>query len=224
MRLTYLGHSAVLVETAQHTLLIDPHLSGNPHASATPGDLRPDYILLTHAHSDHVGDTVSIARDSGAKLIATVEVCGKLGRQGLETHPMNIGGWVAFPFGRMRLTPAWHSSSFDDGTYAGMPAGIVLESQGKRIYHAGDTALFSDMKLIGDLGLDMAFLPIGGNFTMDHEDAVQAAKLLRAPKVVPIHYNTFPVIKQDPEVFRRLVEESGVGECLVLEPGGKVEV
>jgi L-ascorbate metabolism protein UlaG (beta-lactamase superfamily) len=137
---------------------------------------------------------------------------------------MNIGGTREFPFGSVRLTPAWHSSSFADGTYGGMPTGIVIEVDGKRIYHAGDTALFSDMKLIGELGLDLALLPIGGNFTMDPGDAARAAELLCASRVVPIHYDTFEVIRQDPREFRRAVEAAGAGECLIMEPGRTVEL
>jgi L-ascorbate metabolism protein UlaG (beta-lactamase superfamily) len=218
MKFTYLGHSAVLVETSSHTLLIDPFLSGNPLAARPAAELAPDYVLLTHAHSDHTGDAEEIAKRSGATVVAIVEICRHLARSGVDTHGMNIGGWFGFPFGRLMLTPAWHSSSFDDGSYGGMPTGIVIEAEGKRIYHAGDTALFGDMRLIGDLGLDVAFLPIGGNFTMDPEAATRAAALLRAKRVVPIHYNTFGLIRQDPAEFQRLVEADG-GECLVMEPG-----
>jgi L-ascorbate metabolism protein UlaG (beta-lactamase superfamily) len=224
VRLTYLGHSAVFVETSAHTLLVDPFLSGNPLAASSADALSPDYILLTHAHSDHVGDTGTIGRRTGATVIATVEICNRLASDGLKVHGMNIGGSREFPFGRVRLTPAWHSSSFADGTYGGMPAGIVIEADGKRIYHAGDTALFGDMKLIGELGLDLALLPIGGNFTMDPFDAARAAELLCARRVVPIHYDTFEVIRQDPHQFRAAVEAAGAGECLIMEPGRTVEL
>ena len=224
MRLTYLGHSAVLVETNGHTLLIDPYLSGNSLASVAADELTPDYLLITHAHGDHVGDAVAIAQRSGATVVAMVEICRRLSEEGVKTHGMNIGGFFSFPFGRLKLTPAWHSSSFDDGRYGGMPTGLVLEVEGKRIYHAGDTGLFGDMKLIGALGLDLAFLPIGGNFTMGPEEALEAAKLLGARRVVPIHYNTFEVIRQDPAQFRDRIAAAGAGECLPLEPGGSVEL
>lgn len=224
MRLTYLGHSSVLCETDDHTLLIDPFISGNPLASVAADELSPDYIFITHAHGDHVGDAVSIAKRSGAKVIAIVEICRTLSREGVDTHGMNIGGFYSFPFGRLKLTPAWHSSSFDDGRYGGMPTGLVLEVDGKRVYHAGDTSLFGDMKLIGALGLDLAFLPIGGNFTMDPEEALEAAKLLGAKRIVPIHYNTFDVIRQDPLAFRDRLAAADAGECLPLDPGGTVEL
>lgn len=224
MRLTYLGHSAVLVESSGHRLLIDPFLTGNAKASISADELTADFILLTHAHHDHLGDTEAIARRSGATVVATVEICNHLSAMGLQVFAMNIGGSHDFPFGRVRLTPAWHSSSFADGTYGGMPTGMVIEADGKRVYHAGDTALFGDMKLIGTRGLDLAFLPIGGNFTMDPQDAAQAAEWLGARRVVPIHYDTFDVIRQDPQKFRRSVEEAGAGECVVMEPGRTVEL
>ena len=224
MRLTYLGHSAVLVETRDNTLLIDPFISGNPLAPVSADELDPDFILITHAHGDHVGDAVPIARRSGARIVATVEICRALGPQGVDTHGMNIGGYCTFPFGRLKLTPAWHSSSFDDGRYGGMPTGVVVEAEGKRVYHAGDTALFEDMKLIGDLGLDLALLPIGDNFTMGPDDALEAAKLLKAKRVMPIHYDTFDLIRQDPNAFAERLSASGAGEGLPLEPGGSVEL
>jgi L-ascorbate metabolism protein UlaG (beta-lactamase superfamily) len=224
VRLTYLGHSAVLIQTSAHRLLIDPFLTGNPRAATSADEVVADFVLLTHAHSDHVGDTAAIARRSGATVVAAVEICNHLAKEGLTVHGMNIGGSHDFPFGRLRLTPAWHSSSFADGTYGGMPTGLVIEADGKRIYHAGDTALFGDMKLIGDPGLDLVFLPIGGNFTMDPGDAARAAGLLCAARVVPIHYDTFDVIRQDPAEFQRAVQEAGAGECLIMEPGRTVEL
>lgn len=224
MIITFLGHSAVLIEAAGAKLLIDPFLDENPLAAARSTELDPDYILLTHAHGDHVGDTVAIATRSGAKLLAPVEIVRYLAKRGVDGIGMNIGGARSFPFGTVRFTPAWHSSSFDDGTYGGMPTGVVLEAEGKRIYHAGDTALFGDMQLIGSPGLDLAFLPIGGNFTMDPSDAAAAARLLSPTRVVPIHYDTFPPIRQDPEAFLRLLQEDGESEGLALRPGERVEL
>lgn len=224
MKLTYLGHSAVLVESGHHSLVIDPFLSGNANAAADASELSVDHVLLTHAHGDHVGDTEAIAKRNGATVVAMVEVCNRLKAAGLKVHGMNMGGAYEFPFGKVQFTPAWHSSSFPDGTYGGMPAGIVLEIEGKRVYHAGDTALFSDMKLIGALDLDVAFLPIGGNFTMGPTEAAEAARLLGARRVVPIHYNTFDVIRQDPQAFKSAVEATGGSECIILEPGRTVEL
>lgn len=219
MKLTYYGHSAFKLETAEHTLLIDPFISDNPHTDEAPENLTPDYIILTHAHGDHLGDTVAIAKRSGATVISSFEIVNYLGKQDVEGHGMNPGGAVSFPFGRVNFTPAWHSSSFPDGTYGGMPMGVVLESDGKRIYHAGDTALFSDMALIGKKPLDLALLPIGSNFTMDPDDALEAVKLLKPKKVVPIHYNTFDAIKQDAAAFKKAVEAESDAECVILGAG-----
>ena len=219
MELAYLGHSAFKLSLDGHELLIDPFLSGNPRSSAAPEDCSPSHILLSHAHGDHVGDTEAIARASGAMVVSSAEIAGYYAAKGLRGHGMNIGGCFAFPFGRVRFTPAWHSSSFPDGTYGGMPMGIVLEVAGLRLYHAGDTALFADMSLIGEGGLDLALLPIGDNFTMGPEDALGAVRLLKPKRVIPIHYGTFPLIEQDPQVFKRLVEAQSDSECVILEPG-----
>jgi len=185
----------------------------------------PDYIILSHGHSDHVGDTIELAKKKDALVIAMVELATYLGWKGLRTHGLNIGGGYEFEFGKVRLTKAFHSTGYMEGEniiYLGMPAGILLEMEGKTIYHAGDTGLFSDMKLIGErYKPDIAFLPIGDNFTMGPEDAAYAAKLLKAKTVVPIHYNTFPIIKQDPEYFVSLLEE-GTGK--VLKPGDYMEL
>jgi L-ascorbate metabolism protein UlaG (beta-lactamase superfamily) len=224
MQLKYLGHSGFVLSTGEHQLVIDPFLSGNDLASDKPEDLSPSYILLSHAHGDHVGDTEAIAKRSGATIISSFEIATYFDKAGLETHGMNPGGSYAFPFGRVKFTPAWHSSSFPDGTYGGMPMGIVLEVEGRRLYHAGDTALFSDMTLIGRLGLDLAMLPIGDNFTMGPEDALEAVRLLRPKTVIPMHYNTFDVIKQDPQAFKRTVEQETGSACVVLEPGASLDL
>lgn len=219
MQVKYLGHAGFVLTTGGHQVVIDPFLSGNDLAQDDPEALSPSHILLSHAHGDHVGDTEAIAKRSGATVVSSFEIVNYFGNMGINGHGMNPGGSYSFPFGRVKFTPAWHSSSFPDGTYGGMPMGVVLELEGKRLYHAGDTALFSDMTLIGRLGLDVAMLPIGDNFTMGPEDAVEAVKLLRPKTVIPMHYNTFDVIKQDPQAFKRTVEQETDSACLVLEPG-----
>lgn len=223
--LTYYGHATWGLETKGTTILIDPFFTGNPQTSVAPGDVRANAIILTHAHGDHYGDTVEIAKRSGATVISNFEIVNYCQKQGVaNAHPLHIGGGYTFPFGRVKLTIAFHGSSFPDGTYGGNPAGVVLEVEGKRIYNAGDTALFSDMSLIGQGGLDVALLPIGDNFTMGPEDAAAAAKFLRARTVVPQHYNTWPVIAQDPEAFKRRVEGSTESKVVILRPGGTLTV
>jgi L-ascorbate metabolism protein UlaG (beta-lactamase superfamily) len=223
--LTYYGHSTWALETKGTTILIDPFFTGNPQASVTAGDVRANFIILTHAHGDHYGDTVEIAKRTGATLISNFEIVNYCQKQGVaNAHPLHLGGGHAFPFGRAKLTVAHHGSSFPDGTYGGNPAGVVIEFEGKRLYDAGDTALFSDMTLIGQPGLDVALLPIGDNFTMGPDDAAAAAKLLRARTVIPEHYNTWPVIAQDPEVFKRKVEGSTESKVVILKSGGTFTV
>lgn len=218
----YLGQSGFFVQTGDHDVLIDPFLTGNALAVDKPGDFSPSHILLTHAHGDHYGDTEEIAKRSGATVVTSFEVVTYLGKKDVEGHGMNVGGGFDFPFGRVTFTPAWHSNSLPDGSYAGMPMGLVLEAEGKRVYHAGDTALFSDMSLIGRGGLDLAILPIGDNFTMGPADAVEAVKLLKPKRVVPVHYNTFPVIEQDPEAFKRAAKNETDAEVVVLKPGERL--
>lgn len=213
----YLGHSAVQLSDGQTQLLIDPFLTGNPKAAAAVSDLSPDYVLVTHAHGDHWGDSVALSQ-KGASLVSTFEIASYSEKLGAKVIPMNLGGSLRFKGGSLKWTPAWHSSSFPDGTYGGMPMGVVIELGGYRVYHAGDTALFSDMRLIGDLGIDLALLPIGDHFTMGPSDALTALELLRAKRVVPIHYNTFPPIAQDGEAFANRAAMLGI-EGKALEPG-----
>lgn len=225
MELSYHGHSIVKIKTETFELLIDPFISGNPLTDLKVGEQNPSYILLTHGHNDHVGDTVEIAKRSGAKVIAPNELANYLATLGIETIGMNIGGQASFEFGMVKYTQAFHSSSFETDTgeiiYAGMPAGILLTLEGKTIYHAGDTSLFGDMRLIGERHeIDVAFLPIGDHFTMGPEDAAYATELLRPHLVVPVHYNTFPPIQQDPNVFKKLVTQC---EVTILQPGEMIE-
>ena len=226
MKVSFHGQSVVQVKTSQHTIVIDPFITGNGTCDLNAEKVDPDVILLTHGHNDHVGDTISIAKRTNALVVAPNELAVYLESRGLKTHPMHIGGAHQFDFGKVKLTPAFHGSSFTDeegnSIYTGMPAGILLTVDGKTIYHAGDTALFSDFKLIGEMNdINLAFLPIGDNFTMGPEDALIAAEWLKAEQVVPIHYNTFPLIEQDGEAFASNVRP---GKGIALKPGESIEL
>lgn len=200
MKVTYYGHSTFLVETTRHRLLIDPFFTDNPVAPVPARAVTCDYILLSHGHSDHTCDAATIAAANEATIIANHEIAEHFGAAGLKVHGMNPGGGFNFPFGRVTLTVAFHTSSFDHlnpPLYAGCACGLIIAADGRRLYHAGDTALFSDMKLIGRHGLDLALLPIGDNYTMGPEDALDALDLLHPRMAVPMHYQTWPVIAQD---------------------------
>lgn len=228
MRLTYYGHSACLLHTENHRLLFDPFLSGNPLCPVDPQSVRCDYILLTHGHADHVGDTVQIARANEATVIATFELASYLEKKwGLKVHAMNIGGGCAFPFGKVQMTQAFHSSSCEgdagEPIYLGMPGGFMVYADHRCVYHAGDTALFGDMRLLGDSTvIDLALLPIGDNFTMGPNEAMKSLELLHPRAVVPIHYNTFPQIRQDVYAFADRVSQRGLG-AHPLQPGESVD-
>jgi L-ascorbate metabolism protein UlaG (beta-lactamase superfamily) len=227
MKFTFLGHAAGYLETGSDRFLFDPFLTGNPKAAVTADQLNPTYIFLTHGHGDHVGDSVAISKRTGAPIITTYELANWLGAQGAATVAMNHGGWGQFPFGRVRFTIAFHSSStIEEGgrpLYLGEPAGVVLQTEGKVIYHAGDTALFSDMRLIGeDAPIDLALLPIGEHFTMGPKDAAKAVEFLAPKRVVPIHYGTFPPLIGDPQEFAKLVKATAT-EVHLLQPGESLE-
>jgi len=218
----YLGHSAFALDADDRQVLIDPFLSGNRHAAAKPDDLNPVAILLTHAHNDHVGDTVEIAKRTGCDVIATFELGVFLGHKGINAIPGNHGGTIKFDGGSVKLVPAWHTSAYEEGDQfvaPGVPAGLVVRFGGSTIYFAGDTCLFGDMTLIGEEGLDVAVLPIGDHFTMGPKDAVRSVQFLKPRIVIPCHYNTFPPIEQDPEAFKRDVDERTQANCVVLQPG-----
>ncbi len=220
MKLEYYGHAAFLIDTGKERLLFDPFLSGNAGASMSPEDVRCDYILLSHAHGDHFGDADSIAARTGAAVVAIPEVLG-LFEKAPKAYPMNIGGTVKLSFGSVTMTPAWHSAGVAGGVACGF---LVQFADGPVVYYSGDTGLFGDMAWIGKkAAIDYAILPIGDNYTMGPEDAATAAKLLGASHAIPIHYNTWPVIAQDPQTFAALCESSGISAC-VVPVGGSVEL
>ena len=216
----YIHHSAFTFSDGKTTLLFDPYLEGNPEG-LTAGDIKADYIFISHAHGDHLGDAYEIAKRNDALIISTAEIAHDAETHGCRAHAMHLGGTFAFPFGRVRITPAFHGS----GIAGGHACGFIVDFHGAKFYYAGDTALFSDMQLLQKLdSFRYALLPIGGNFTMDPKDAAKAAAFLKAPVVLPIHYNTWPVIAQDPVPFQREVEAAVPGTKVVLiQPGDTME-
>jgi L-ascorbate metabolism protein UlaG (beta-lactamase superfamily) len=229
MTVTYFGHAAVRIEVDGATILVDPFISGNPlaeEAGASASALRADAILLTHAHGDHFGDTPAIAHRTGALVVAQHEIAEYMRRVHghSNVHGINIGGSWTFEWGRVTQTYARHSSSFPDGTYGGLAAGYVIQAAGKTIYHSGDTCAFAEMAWIGaDHSIDLAFLPIGDNFTMGAREAVRCLGMLRPAVTVPIHYNTFPPIEADPQEFVRLAADAGF-EARPLAPGERIDL
>ena len=225
MKLSFHGQSTIYFESNDKKVIVDPFISGNDKSDLDEQTLDVDYIILTHGHGDHFGDVVELANRNHATVIGSAEVQGYLTTyHGIEhAHGMNIGGKYQFDFGTVKFVQAFHSSSYtnEDGIYLGMPMGVIIEAEGKTIYHAGDTGLFSDMKLIAERHpVDVCFIPIGDNFTMGIEDASYAINEFIKPKIsVPIHYNTFPLIEQDPQKFKEAVSQ---GEVQILQPGDEV--
>jgi L-ascorbate metabolism protein UlaG (beta-lactamase superfamily) len=220
MQITFLGHAAFALEHEGKTVLVDPFLTGNPKASTTADAVAADAIFLTHGHGDHLGDTVDIAKRTGATVVAIVELAGELSEAGVaDVKDPNIGGTVDLGWVTVRLTPAWHTSTTPSGT-VNTPAGLVIEMGDKRIYFAGDTGLFSDLALPSRRGhIDLAVIPIGGQYTMDRFDGVVAAELIKADQIIPAHYDTFPAIETDAQAFKSDVQNAGYAEVIVLDPG-----
>lgn len=223
--ITWLGHNAWLLESGMRTILVDPFLNDSPTSPVQADAVKADCILLSHGHGDHVGDTVAIAKRTGATVLCNFEVGEWLKKKGVASNQvvgMNPGGGVAQPFGHVKFTIAHHSSSMPDGSYGGVPGGFLITLNGKRLYFACDTALFLDMKLVGSAGLDLAVLPIGDLFTMGPEDSIEAVKLLSPKRVAPCHYNTWPPIEQDAAAWADQVRSQTSAEPVVLEPGDRL--
>jgi len=220
-QITWYGHSTIGINTHGFKLIIDPFFSGNPAAPLKADQVQADYLLITHGHGDHVGDSVSIANRTNAEVISNFEIVNWLGKQGVKkTHGQHLGGGFQYPFGYLKLTLALHGSALPDGTYGGNPAGFLLTTLAqKKIYLAGDTGLFGDMKLIGEEGIDLAMIPIGDNYTMGPKDALRAIQLIQPKHVIPIHFNTFDLIAQDGLSWAKTVQEVVNCKVHVLKPG-----
>jgi L-ascorbate metabolism protein UlaG (beta-lactamase superfamily) len=221
MEIRFLGHACFEITEGDTRVLIDPFLTGNPKAAVEASEVEPTHILLTHGHADHFGDTVEIAKRTGAQVVAIVEIANELGESDCENvSDPNLGGTVKFDWGWVKLVPAWHTSTTPNGT-ANVPAGLLIGIGGKVVYHLGDTALFSDLKLVAHRGdaIDVALMCIGGHYTMDRLDAVVAAEFVEAKTVIPCHYDTFPPIETDAEAFKSDVESQTSSKVEILQPG-----
>lgn len=225
IKVTSHGHATFTIDVNGTKLLIDPFFDGNPAATTSASDVSADYILVTHGHGDHIADALSIAQRTNAKIISNFEIVGWFGKQGYENaHAQHIGGGFQHDFGHVKLTIAFHGSGLPDGSYGGMPAGFLLTLEGKKIYVAGDTAVFSDMSLIGAGGLDLAILPIGDNFTMGPDDSILAINFLNPTAVIPCHYNTWPPIAVDIDAWSNRVKAETTATPIVLGTEESYEV
>ena len=223
IELTWFGHGTWQISLPEHTILLDPFFDENPSSPIKAAEVDADFILISHGHFDHIADAAAVANRTNATVVAIYEVAQWLAQNGevKETIGMNIGGGVQLPFGHVKMTPALHSSQLPDGSYGGEPAGFVLNLNGKCIYFACDTGLFSDMTLIGTRGIDLAVLPIGDLFTMGPDDSIEAIKLLRPKRVAPAHFNTWPPIEQDSDAWALRVKQETDSDPVVLNPGGQ---
>ncbi len=224
IEITWLGHASWALKLDEHDVLIDPFLNDSPTAPVKAEHVKADFILVSHGHFDHVADVASIANRTGATVVSNYEIATWFASQHHveNTVGMNLGGGVDLPFGRVKLTIAYHSSQLPDGSYGGNPGGLLLTIGDKNIYFACDTALFSDMRLIGAAGIDLAVLPIGDLFTMGPDDSIEAIKLIQPRKVTPTHYNTWPPIEQDAAAWAERVKQQTTAEPIVVEPGGTI--
>jgi L-ascorbate metabolism protein UlaG (beta-lactamase superfamily) len=219
MEVRFLGHACFTLSDGESTVLIDPFLTGNPKAAIAAEDISATTILLTHGHGDHIGDTVPIAKRTGAPVMAIVELAGEIGEEGVDVFDPNLGGTVKFDWGWAKLVPAWHTSTTPKGT-VNTPAGLLINFKDTIVYHLGDTCVFSDLELVGKRNpIDVALMCIGGHYTMDRTDAVDAAALVGAKTIVPCHYDTFPPIETDAQAFKSDVESATRTQVVVLEPG-----
>jgi len=224
LKIRYLSHSAFILDDGTHQVIIDPFITGNPTCPINWEEVTAKFIVLTHAHGDHFGDTFKIAEKNGALVIAVNELANYVARNGYNAHNMHIGGSYNFPFGRLKFTMAHHGSAVGENEYMGEPAGVIITMGGKTIYHTGDTGLFMDMKLIGEINkIDTLMLPIGDNFTMGIDDAVRASEFVRPKIAIPMHYNTFPVIQANPHEFVQKASAKGI-PARVLEYGESIEL
>ena len=220
MKITWLSHSCFDLYDGRYHVITDPFLTGNGLARVRASDVRADFILVSHCHGDHIGDAVPISKRTGAAICGVAELAGMLSKEGIKNVLLgNLGGWVPTSFGRFKLVPAQHGS----GLPGALACGFIVDMGGKKVYFAGDTAFFSDMSLFGDEGLDCALLPIGDFYTMGPADAVKAAKALRAKTVVPMHFDTFPVIRQNPHDYAAMCAKEGIN-VRVMQIGETIEI
>lgn len=225
IKYTFVGHATYILEIGGKTIVIDPFFTSNPLTQISADSVNPDFIIVSHGHFDHVEDLVAMAKRTGAKVISNFEIVGWLQKQGIENvHPQHLGGGFTHEFGHLKLTIAHHGSGLPDGSYGGNPAGLLITAEGKRLYFACDTALFLEMELYGRGGVDLFVVPIGDNFTMGPDDALEAVKMVKPKVAVPCHYNTWPPIVQDADAWAKRVEAETDTKVHALAPGESIDI